>query len=106
MFPLSHIAPFSVPFSKGSREKRVFAQKADTTYVIKNSKLYNWIFYVGREVSGSVYLIRFFEQANKTKTGDWQKTGADWERSIELSRASHECENHELRARGFPESSI
>ena len=55
MFPLSHIAPFSVPFSKGSREKRVFAQKADTTYVIKNSKLYNWIFYVGREVSGSVY---------------------------------------------------
>ena len=56
MFPLSHIAPFSVPFSKGSREKRVFAQKADTTYVIKNSKLYNWIFYVGREVSGSVLL--------------------------------------------------
>ena len=57
MFPLSHIAPFSVPFSKGSREKRVFAQKADTTYVIKNSKLYNWIFYVGREVSGSVYCL-------------------------------------------------
>ena len=67
MFPLSHIAPFSVPFSKGSREKRVFAQKADTTYVIKNSKLYNWIFYVGREVSGSVYPDEFINFGTETE---------------------------------------
>jgi hypothetical protein len=56
MFPLSRIEPFSVPFPrKGLAKKRAFAKKTETTYVIKISKLYNWLFYVGREVSGSVY---------------------------------------------------
>jgi hypothetical protein len=69
MFPLSRIEPFSVPFPrKGLAKKRAFAKKTETTYVIKISKLYNWLFYVGREVSGSVY-----QNQGLLERSDWVK---------------------------------
>jgi hypothetical protein len=44
-----------MPFPRKGLAQKRFLPRKDTTYLIKKLKLYNWLFYVSRELSGLVY---------------------------------------------------